>query len=130
MKKTTVPLVAVSLLAIFFCHLWVREITEHQAEMERRCQRYAEDAAGHLVEYEAFKDRNDESHIGQYWGSVGIFYAFMDTLYSLPDNGGCYENGVSSYGALRCSGSRNRHLHWIRLACELHAPMVLMDSLH
>ena len=91
MKRTTILLVIVSLLAVFFCCSWVRSITEHHTEMERRCQRYAEQAAGHLAEYEEFKDINDEKHIGQYWGSVSIFYAFMDTLQFLPDNGGWNE---------------------------------------
>lgn len=87
MKKTTILLVVVSLVAIFFCRLCVREITEHHTEMEQRCQRYAEQAAGALVTYEEFKDINDENHISQYWHSVSIFYAFIDTLYSLSDDG-------------------------------------------
>ena len=91
MKKTTILFTAVSLAAVFFCCLWLQEVSGHRAEMEQRCQRYAEQAAGHLAEYEAFKDINDERHIGQYWGSVSIFYAFMDTLQSLPDKGGWNE---------------------------------------
>jgi len=88
MKILTVLLVIVSLLAVLFCHLWVKAVTGFYEEMEQQCQRYAEDAAGHLAVYEEFKDINGESEIGQYWGSVSIFYAFKDTLYSLPDNGG------------------------------------------
>ena len=91
MKKTTILLVVVSLVAVFFCQLWARAITGYHAEMEQRCQRYAEDAARYLAVYEEFKDINGESEISQYWGSVARFYAFKDTLYSLPDNGGWYE---------------------------------------
>ena len=87
MKKMPILLIVVSLVAVFFCCLWVRAITGYHAEMEQRCQYYAEQTAGGLSEYEKFKDINDESHIGQYWGSVAKFYAFKDTLYSLADNG-------------------------------------------
>lgn len=91
MKKTTILLAAVSLIAVFFCGLWVRAITGYHAEMAQRCQYYAEQAAGGLSEYEKFKDINSESYIGQYWGSVASFYAFKDTLYSLADDGGWNE---------------------------------------
>ena len=87
MKKTTILLVVVSFIAVFFCHLWVRAIIGHHTEMEQRCQYYAEQAAGGLSGYEKFKDINGESHIGQYWSSVANFYAFKDTLYSLADDG-------------------------------------------
>ena len=87
MKKMSILLVVVSLVAVIFCCLWVRAITGYHAETEQRCQRYAEDAAGHLAVYEELKDINDENFIGQYWGSVSRFYAFMDTLYSLADDG-------------------------------------------
>ena len=87
MKKMSILLVVVSLVAVFFCCLWVRAITGYHAETEQRCQRYAEDAAGHLAVYEERKDINDENFIGQYWGSVSRYYAFMDTLYSLSDSG-------------------------------------------
>lgn len=87
MKKSTILLVVVSLVAVFFCHLWVREITKHHADMEQRCQYYAEQAAGYLATYEEFKDINDENYIGQYWGSVARFYAFIDTLYWISDDG-------------------------------------------
>jgi len=44
-----------------------------------------------LANYAEFKDINGESYIGQYWGSVSIFYAFKETLYLLPDDGGWNE---------------------------------------
>lgn len=75
-----------SVTTILFFGLWVYEITDY-SEKEELCQRYAEQAMGHLLEYEKFKDINNENYIGQYWGSVSIFYAFKETLYSLPDDG-------------------------------------------
>ena len=87
MKKLSILLVIVSLIAICFCCLWVRAITGYHEDMKQRCQRYAEDSAGWLSEYEEVKDINDENFTGQYWGSVSRFYAFMDTLYSLSDSG-------------------------------------------
>ena len=91
MKRTTLLLVIVSFIAVLFCGLWVRTVTGYHAEMEQRCQYYAEQAAGGLSSYEKFKGINDESYIGQYWSSVANFYAFKDTLYSLADNGGWNE---------------------------------------
>lgn len=92
MKNTTkLMLVVLSVTTVLFCWLWIREIADHHSEMEELCQSYAEQAVGHLAEYEKFKDINDESHIGQYWGSVSIFYAFKETLYLLPDDGGWNE---------------------------------------
>ena len=79
-----------SVTTILFFALWFHEITDH-SETEALCQRYAENAVGHLSEYEKFNDINDENYIGQYWGSVAIFYAFKETLYSLPDDGGWNE---------------------------------------
>ena len=79
-----------SVTTILFFGLWVYEITDDSEAVEL-CQRYAEQAAGHLSGYEKFKDINDENFVGQYWGSVSIFYAFKETLYSLPDNGGWNE---------------------------------------
>ena len=87
MKKSTVLIVAISLIAVLFCSLWVQAITGYRADMEQRCQYYAEQAAGGLSSYEKLKGVNDESYIGQYWGSVANFYAFKDTLYSLADSG-------------------------------------------
>ena len=87
MKKVVALLAVTTLL---FLGLWLHEITDDSEAVEL-CQRYAEQAAGHLSGYEKFKDINDESFIGQYWGSVSIFYAFKETLYSLPDNGGWNE---------------------------------------
>ena len=87
MKKIIAVL---SVTTILFFGLWFREITD-DSETEELCQRYAEQVVGHLAEYEEFKDINDESHIGQYWGSVAIFYAFKETLYLLPDDGGWNE---------------------------------------
>lgn len=83
----SILLVVTSLAAVYFCSLWVRAITGYHAEMEQRCQRYAEDAAGHLAVYEEFKDINGEKEISQYWGAVSRIYAFMDTLYSHSDSG-------------------------------------------
>ena len=92
MKKTIKLMVAVlSVTTILFCWLWIREITDYHSEMEELCQRYAEQSVGSLADYADLKDINDESHIGQYWGSVAIFYAFKETLYSLPDDGGWNE---------------------------------------
>ena len=85
MKKAVIIL---AITTIFFFCQWIGAIKEHYDRMEELCQRYAEDAAGHLANYVEFKDINDESYIGQYWGSVAVFYAFMDTLYMLPDSGG------------------------------------------
>ena len=91
MKKMSILLVMVSLVAVLFCCLWVRTITGYHTEIEQRCQYYAEQAAEGLSSYEKFKDINDESYIGQYWNSVANFYAFKDTLYSLIDTGGWNE---------------------------------------
>ena len=85
MKKAVIILAATTIL---FFGLWLQTVTRYAEENLALCQRYAEDAAGHLSNYVEFRDINDESYIGQYWGSVAIFYAFMDTLYSLPDSGG------------------------------------------
>ena len=85
MKKVVIILATTTIL---FFGMWLQAITDHAEDAYAQCQRYAEGAVGHLLEYEKYKDINDESYIGQYWGSVSIFYAFMDTLYSLPDDGG------------------------------------------
>jgi len=79
-----------SVTTILFLSLWLFEITDYSEKTEL-CQRYAEETVGHLSEYGKFKDINDETYIGQYWGSVAIFYAFKETLYTLPDNGGWNE---------------------------------------
>ena len=86
--KKAVALLAVTTLLFF--GLLLHEITDDSEAVEL-CQRYAEQAAGHLSGYEKFKDINDENFVGQYWGSVSIFYAFKETLYSLPENGGWNE---------------------------------------
>ena len=88
MKKVIAVLAVTTIL---FFGLWIRAVTDHYTKMEELCQSYAEQAVGHLAEYEKFKDINGESHIGQYWGSVSIFYTFKETLYLLPDNGGWNE---------------------------------------
>ena len=85
MKKAVIIL---AITTVFFFCQWIGAIKEHYDRMEERCRCYAEDAAGHMANYVEFRDINDDSYIGQYWGSVAIFYAFMDTLLSLPDNGG------------------------------------------
>lgn len=87
MKKIIALLLCTTVL---FCGLWIHEVTDY-SETEELCQYYAEQAAGHLYEYEKFKDINNENHIGQYWGSVSIFYAFKETLHTLPDDGGWNE---------------------------------------
>lgn len=89
MKKGMKVLVAVlAVTTIVFCNLWIRAVTGHYSEMEETCQRYAEQAVGSLADYADLKDINDESYIAQYWGAVARFYAFKESLYSLPDDDG------------------------------------------
>lgn len=89
MKKGIIcAVVLLSVTTILFFCLWLNTINQYAAERTKLCQRYAKDAAGSLEEYNEFKDINGKSYIGQYWGSVAVFYAFKDTLYSMPENGG------------------------------------------
>ena len=90
-KAIKLMVVILSVTTILFCWLWIRAVTGHYSEMEEICQRYAEQSVGSLADYADLKDINDENYIAQYWGSVARFYAFKESLYSLPDDGGWNE---------------------------------------
>jgi len=93
MKKTTVLtvlLVIAAFLAVCFCSLWLRELTDY-SDMEELCQYYASGAAGTLEEYAHMKEEFGQDHMSTYWYGVSRFYAFMDTLRVLPDPGGWNE---------------------------------------
>lgn len=80
MKKAAI--IILSATTIFFLVMWLQTMTKYVEEEYVLCQRYAEDAAGSLSNY---KDIIED---GQYRHSVAVFYAFIDTLYMLPDDGG------------------------------------------
>ena len=84
MKKIIAILAATTIL---FFGLWVHEIT-NQSDAEQLCQHYASGAAGSLQSFEMSKELNEEPLMGNYWAGVSQFYAFMDTLHALPDDGG------------------------------------------
>ncbi len=90
MRKTTMLLIVISLMAILFCGLWLHE-TADQSDMEQLCQYYAAGAAGTLQEYEQIKEDYGQDHMSTYWYGASRFYAFMDTLQFLPDPGGWNE---------------------------------------
>ena len=73
---------------ILFFHLWIDAVETFYEDKVENCQRHAEDAAAHLKGYASFKDVNGGDFIGQYWDAVARFYAFMDVLFVLPDDGG------------------------------------------
>ena len=73
---------------ILFFRLWIDAVETFYVDKVENCQRHAEDAAAHLKGYANFKDVNGDFYIGQYWCAVSSFYAFMDALHFLPDDGG------------------------------------------
>lgn len=91
MKKIIAILAATTIL---FFGLWVHEITD-QSDTEQLCQYYAAGATGSLQNFEQSKELNEEPLIGNYWGGVSQFYAFMDTLHALPDDGGWNESAYN-----------------------------------
>ena len=91
MRKITVLLVIVSLLAVLFCSLWIHESKARLNDMEQLCQYHASGAAGTLQEFDWAQEQFGEQRMSTYWYAVSRFYAFKETLLCLPDSGGWNE---------------------------------------
>ena len=83
--KITAVILAVT--TILFFNLWIDAVENFYEDKVENCQRHAEDAAAYLKGYANFKDVNGDFYIGQYWCAVSSFYAFMDVLFVLSDDG-------------------------------------------
>lgn len=77
---------------ILFFSLWIDAVKAFYEDKVENCQRHAADAAAYLKGYANFKDVNGDDYIGQYWDAVARFYAFMDVLFVLSDDGSWNED--------------------------------------